>query len=103
MDNRQKIKTVSNANQKIKDFIESTSFSLTTLAAITMLSWSAIDFTIDGNLNIIYNHPTACTISLISPFVAGYLITKFDPNSETSNDITTLIEDIKPKTRTLKK
>ena len=103
MDNRQKVKKISKINQQITDSVESTVFGLSTTAAIIALSWGTMDFVNDGVLDIFYTHPKIYATSLIAPFIASYLITKFDNNSDTSSNIKTLIEDVKPKSRTRKK
>ena len=103
MESGQKVKKISKANEQIKDTIESTSFGISTSAALIMLSWGAMDLINDGVLDVLYTHPQICAASVIAPFITGYLITKFDKESDTSTNIKTLIEDVKPKSRTRKK
>ncbi len=98
-----KIKNISRANSKIIDSIESLSFSISTLMAVGMISYGMFDYGIDSTLDSIYTHPKAYIISFAAPIIAGYLITKLDPNSPTAYDINELTKTFKPKTRTRKK
>ncbi len=103
MNNEQKVKKISKISKSITDTIESTSFGLSTMTALIAMSWGTMDFINDGVLDVLYAHPKIYTASLVAPFITGYLITKFDNNSDTSSNIKTLIEDVKPKSRTRKK
>ena len=90
-----KVKNVSTAKEKIIDFIESISFSMSALASVSMISYGLMDYGIDKHLDSIYAHPKAYALCLASPVIVGYLITKFDPDSITAQDIS----EIKPKIR----
>ncbi len=103
MNNEQKVKKISKAKKEITDTIESTSFGLSTMAALIAMSWGTMDFINDGVLDVLYYHPKIYTASIIAPFITGYLITKFDNNSDTSTNVRRLVEDIRPKSRTRKK
>ncbi len=82
-----KVKKISAANSKLIDFIESISFSISTVAAITMLTYGMFDFGADGTIDSLYMHPKAYALGIAAPLITGYLITKFDPDSPTAKDI----------------
>ena len=94
-----KVVKVSNVKQNIKNTIEEITYGSSMFIALLALEYGVFDIALDGRLDNIDTYPKTYAGIFLSPIVIGSLIKKFDPDSETSQDISNMINSFKPKTR----